>query len=181
MTKIQQPPPADNPKIDLTDLRAISVQQPYAWLLVEGIKPVENRVRNAWGSQAGRWLALHASQELGRDRREARMSATLHALHDDGCVTFEEVQALLARLAEPESYGHILALVGLDRVIEAGDGDPLNDSAWRTEDRFGLVFSHAPSVVELPRPVPCKGMLGAWRVPETAIVSIREQLEELGR
>lgn len=41
--------------------RAISVHQPYAWLIVNGVKDVENRRNPPLESQVGRRVYIHAS------------------------------------------------------------------------------------------------------------------------
>ena len=37
------------------------------------------------------------------------------------------------------------------------------------------------NVRPLPDPVPCKGMLGLWRLPDEVEKAVREQLEESAR
>jgi hypothetical protein len=40
---------------------ALSIQQPWAWLIVNGYKPVENRT---WHTQVRGWIGIHAGKRI---------------------------------------------------------------------------------------------------------------------
>ncbi len=46
-------------------MKAISVQQPWAWLIVNGYKPVENRT---WASRFRGRVLIHAEQRWGSEQ-----------------------------------------------------------------------------------------------------------------
>lgn len=46
---------------------ALSVRQPWAWLIVHGFKDVENRTWPAWRSVIGRRVWIHASKRFDRN------------------------------------------------------------------------------------------------------------------
>ena len=143
-----------------TPLLALTVQHPWALALALGIKPIENR---DWrypspASFIGQRIALHASKVVPRDARDLVEELVLDELWTDE--TFADLDAVMAELRR--TAGCIVAVGTLARVVEHGDGDPLNSDPWRTEARFGLVLT---DVVRLAEPVPAKGALGFWRVP----------------
>lgn len=58
----------------MADLLALSIQQPWAWLLVNGFKPVENR---SWPTKVRGRIAIHAGKKFDYEgyrwvRREQR-------------------------------------------------------------------------------------------------------------
>lgn len=131
-------------------MRALTVRHPFALAIVMELKPVENRDGPSVAGQArkliGQRVAIHASKQI--EKPSARNIVTW------ANATADKLLAECLRTA-----GHILALATIDRVIEHGDGDPLNDSPWRTRDRFGIVLR---DMVWLAAPVPAKGALGFW-------------------
>lgn len=44
--------------------RALSIQQPWAWLIVNGFKDVENR---DWPTRIRGWVGVHAGKKIDRD------------------------------------------------------------------------------------------------------------------
>jgi hypothetical protein len=151
-------------------LLALTVRQPFALALAARAKPVENRDGAglaAWARRlVGQRIALHASKKVPADLHElvARLVRGGHwpspGMSLDALVAFCHLSA-----------GNVVAVGTLDRVIEHGDGDPLNSSPWRTEDRFGLVFT---DVVQPEILVPAKGALGFWRVPVDVAASVAD-------
>ena len=81
------------------------------------------------------------------------------------------LDAIIELAAALGTFGKVLGVARLARVISWGELDPMNASPWRvSEVRFGLVFE-APR--KLQRPWRAKGGLGIW--------SLREQLIDLER
>jgi hypothetical protein len=52
-------------------MRALSIQQPWAWLIVNGFKNIENR---SWATSQRGPVLIHAGQTLDRDAAEALWS-----------------------------------------------------------------------------------------------------------
>ncbi len=134
-------------------VKTISVRQPWAWLIVNGYKTVENRSRSL-GDLCGP-LLIHAGQ-------------TLTEGDYDACSLFLISHPLIAHLGsklparQDLDVGGIVGQVNVLAKIENWPGvfkDDALESAWYTGD-IGYWLSHA-------KPLPfkkCKGKLGAFMV-----------------
>lgn len=146
--------------------RALSIQQPWAWAITDLDKRVENRSKPT--SFRGE-VFLHASAQ-------ARPPGDLDCLTD--------AEARAAWQAETSGGMPRGAIVGVaelfsactaEDVYEIGasiDGVP--QSRWVEGPCCYLLHS----VKKLPEPVPCRGMLGFWPVPEDVERAVRAQLQE---
>jgi hypothetical protein len=115
---------------------ALSVKQPWAWAIVQGVKRVENRSRRT--HYRGR-LLIHASA----DPRSLDLDC-----FPDGSPVPDAAQLALGAIV-----GSVV-LIGCD---QEDDGDPWADSeAWHWR-----MVNPRP----LAQPVPCKGALGLWKLP----------------
>lgn len=135
------------PALDqLRDLRACTVRQPWATLVAQGRKPWENRSRPIPGLSAPRWVAVHAAQ----------------ALHSrEGLAWAAQLAPDVVPGTLPRSALLALALVGpAVRVEQVQHGDEWACGPW---------CHPVLQVVQLPRPVPCAGALGLWRVRGDAL------------
>jgi hypothetical protein len=112
-------------------MRAISIQQPWAWLIVNGHKPIENR---DWPTKVRGWVAIHASKKFD--------------MNGYGWVLSRFPKIALPRPDEFERGG----IVGRARLTDCID---YSESAWFT-GTFGFVFADAEPVTFQP----CRGMLG---------------------
>lgn len=127
-------------------MKALSIRQPWAWLIVNGIKTVENRT---WQTEyRGRFL-VHASRQfalseneykefrdiinkgLEEDRRDLRMPATLGDLKTGGIVGSVDL---------------------VDCVTKCTDE---YDQLWHEEGHFAFLLDN-PKVMSFK---PCKGKL----------------------
>ena len=129
----------------MAEIRAITIQQPWAWAVAHGGKTIENR---NWGLAYRGPIAIHAgltwSEDGGRDAR------VLNALRGTDALT----QTGLAR-------GAVVALADLvDEHPDAGCCRP-----WGQPGEHHLVLAN---VRPLGEPLPCRGALGLWQLP-TAI------------
>lgn len=152
-------------------MRALTVQQPWAWAIVHGGKDVENR------TQASHYrgpLAIHAG---------ARLS-------ERGCLMLPELldltrPDLLATYAEQElTYGAFIGVV--DQVgSHLAVGDDLAvccSSVWGETSyvehggrtRRDVFHRELENPRPLEQPIPCTGQRGLWTPP----AEILEQLEE---
>lgn len=127
-------------------LPCVSVRQPWAWLIVNGYKPVENR---DWPTRFRGRLLIHASGTVTqRDYRE-----TVASLRDHGLAPPE-----LPDLAHIERGG----IVG---IVNMTDCLPEVDSPWYVPGSYAWMMANAR-----PLPfVPWKGRLGFFNVPETEV------------
>jgi hypothetical protein len=153
-------------------MKALTVQQPWAWAIVHGGKDIENRTQ-AWSYRGP--LAIHAG---------ARLS-------DRGCDLVPELldltrPDLLAEYADTTmTYGAIVGVVDLVDVHPAV-GDDLAvccSSVWgetsyaehggRTRrEVIHMELTNARAV----DPIPCKGRLGLWTPPADVLAALADQL-----
>lgn len=117
---------------------ALSIRQPWAWLIVQGLKPVENRSRR---SRYRGPLLIHAGRTLELDDVDW-INATLIGQGHDG----------LPRLSSLPRGGVVGRVDMVDCVTS-------HSSPWFAGP-FGYVFRAAA-----PRPLyPCPGRLGFFEV-----------------
>lgn len=132
------------------DLRALTVQQPWASLLALGRKPWENRPRDPGVRPGGQWVAVHAGLAIHADADRARALAPDLDLDD-------------------VPRGAVVGLVWLR------PGVPVEDVVDGREWATGPICLPASDAIALPEPIPCRGMLGLWRVPP----DVRARIEEM--
>lgn len=127
-------------------MKALSIKQPWAHLIVHGGKDVENRT---WATKhRGRFL-VHASQGMTR----AEHSAVVRYCADRG-------------LPAPAAY-ELLQRGGIVGSVSLVDCQRASPSAWFMGD---VAF-----VLADPQPVPfvpCKGRLGFFDVPQDVLVQL---------
>lgn len=149
--------------------------QPWASLVAIGENRIETR---GWSTRHRGPLAIHAAKGFPREAR-------------DLCATSPFREALARggyRTATQLPVGALIALVHLDDVVtfDAGSLDwvrarsaagalPPHEADFGdfSVGRFGWVLS---AVQQLPVPVPVRGMLGLWEVPEAVERAARAQL-----
>lgn len=148
-------------------MRAITIQQPYAHLIVtpqeelpEGaiMKRVENRV---WSTEIRGTIAIHA----GISRVWFKYGDWPGYIHVKG-----------TRFRPPEEmvFGAIVGTVDLVEVFHINEicGVDLPDEwAWlidhdHTNGPYCFVLDN---VKRFEKPIPCKGQLGFWNVPEDVV------------
>lgn len=122
-------------------MKALSIRQPWAWLITSGGKDVENR---SWTTTyRGRFL-IHAAQGMTRDE-------------------YTEAAIFAARRGQELPTPGRLQRGGIIGVAELVDVLPVPrlcelPNGWRVAGQYGFVLRHAR-----PLPfVPCKGALGFW-------------------
>lgn len=119
---------------------ALSVRQPWADLIVDGIKDVENRT---WSTDFRGRLLVHAPSTVDR-------AAVERVYRDLG-------------LALPEGYDPVTgALLGWTEVVDCVTRHPSRFFAGP----YGFVLRHPQ---RLPRPIPWPGRLGIFRVPASVL------------
>lgn len=149
-------------------LKALSLWQPWATLVVHGIKRWETRPWRVGGTLPLR-LAIHASAATPRDAAQMALQ--------------EPFQRALARLGLDPGDLPAGAIVGVVSVMEClptsevrdlltGDERALGDFgpgrwAWRLDEAFAL-----------PNPVRCKGALGLWDLGWEIERAVLVQLDE---
>ena len=119
----------------LQGLPALAIRQPYAWLVVNGIKDIENRSR----------------------RTHYRGQILIHASLNEDLLLGDSLTALstLAGVDFPDSF-KTGGIVGVAEIIGC---EHIHGSDWKDPSSWGWVLANAR-----PLPFrPCKGALGFFR------------------
>lgn len=117
-------------------MKALSIMQPWAWLIVNGHKSIENRT---WHCHYRGPILIHAGKKVDTWARADLW--TRHHPVNGGPISFEA----------PETYDRG-GIVGEAEIVDCVER---SDDPWFV-GRFGIVLRNA-------RPLPfrpCKGMLG---------------------
>ena len=157
-------------------MKALTVQQPWAWAIIHGGKTIENRTQ-AWKYRGP--LAIHAGSRLSerglwsplvRDAWDEQANYALDEVDDwERGAIIGVVQLVDVHLAHPE-------------VIEGGVGTPACcESPWAEQSYIEHGGRGRSDVVHLvledPRPIdpiPCKGRLGLWTPPQHVLHQLPE-------
>lgn len=119
-------------------MKAITVRQPWAWLIVNGHKDIENR---SWATAHRGPLLIHAGLKVDKEdiawlRKQAKESGVdLPGVFPTGCI--------------------VGAVTLVDCVTE-------HPSEW-FDGPIGWVLIHPG---ELASPIPARGALGLWEAPD---------------
>lgn len=139
-------------------MKAITIRQPWATLIADGFKPVENR---KWLSHYRGPLAIHAAK---------------------GCTLKEYSDALRFCRNMGITWDKPLDLPG---VIVRGAVIAVVDMVGCVEDHPSLFFTgpwgHVYQNVRKIEPVPCSGALGLWELPADVLAQVEARLLGLGR
>lgn len=138
-------------------MRALTLYQPWSWSICRGPKRIENRKWRPPISAIHTWIAIHAGKR-----------------YDTG-----DAFELIRELAIPPSpsaavRGAIEGVAFLADVITDINELPEDQQRWFCGP-IGWVLG---DVFALPEPVPCRGSLGLWRVPDDVEDAVRAQLPE---
>lgn len=134
-------------------MRALSIRQPWAWLIVQGHKPVENR---DWSIKYRGPVLIHAGLTLSRKHYED-LELDMAVRMRIGLPAYEDLQRG--------------GVVGVAEIVDCVEQ---SDSPWFTGP-FGFVLARA-------RPLPfypCKGQLGFFDVPAEAVGLSNELVEAM--
>lgn len=132
---------------------ALSIRQPWAWLIVNGFKDIENR---DWPTNFRGELLVHAGQTMARSYYDETVGELrLSGLCPPDMPAYEDL---------PRG-----GFVGWTRVVDCVTEHP---SPWKTNDPFGTPSYGFVLRDSRPMPfVPWKGRLGFFNVPRIAIPS----------
>jgi len=138
---------------------ALSVQQPWVWMIFHGRKPVENRTWAPPESLIGQRIAIHASK-----RRQAIEPVDIMSdVYGWGVENFWETKIpQLSELPVGVIYGTVL----LDGVTRDGDIYGEGKQSKFFTGPFGWIVLKPKPLAE---PIPMRGSLGLWQVPASAV------------
>lgn len=120
-------------------MRTLSILQPYAWLIVNGHKDIENRT---WATQFRGRIFVHAGKRYSR------------ADHEDDQEFFYEAHGI----ALPDYKN--MPLGGIVGAVDIVDCVTKSDSEWFNEGGYGFVLRN-PQVLPF---MPYRGQLGFFDV-----------------
>lgn len=167
-------------------MRAMTLTQPWSGLVASGIKLIENRPRSMVKREdIGKPFAIHASREIN-ESTFARIYEIAPELRPELATTREMSRwHQLARITSA-----VIAVATIDKVFEGGwdaesiakhsdalcfsNGSPLGPTQVRWF--FGPVGYALRDVRALAVPVPCKGQLGFWTLPDEIAARVEAQL-----
>lgn len=124
-------------------MKAISIRQPEAWLIINGMKDVENRT---WATPHRGWLLIHASKKT-MTKDDWTWLKELCKLNNRPVPTAAEIQ-----------YGGI---IGLAHLADCVEDDP---SDW-FEGPIGWIMTDTQSLPFRP----ATGRLGLFEIPGYSI------------
>jgi hypothetical protein len=138
-------------------VKALTVQQPWAWAIAKGYKLIENRT---WSTPHRGPLAIHAGKTWDQDS----IPEVLHRLREHGIRT-------------PQTFKDELPLAGVGAVIASADLVSICLESYRWPRRGlstvcqcgdwaagGQYHWQLANVRALAEPVPAKGRLGLWDI-----------------
>jgi len=154
----------------VSGLRGLSIRQPWAFAIAKAGKTVENRSR---GTAFRGLLAIHASQIY--DEEAALPTPAALSLLMDAAI------AELRGTPDPAlTRGAVVAVATLDECHWYADCRSFEGTSERLCTEWAMTLQWHWSLADvrpLAEPVPCRGQLGLWTVPEDAERAIRAQLE----
>lgn len=130
-------------------MKALTVQQPWAWAIVSGGKRIENR---SWRTNHRGPVLIHAGLQV--DRVAENRTLTMRRAVDGP-------DAHLPR-------GFIIGVAYLTDVHHGGL-EPVLCSPWAWMDVWHWVLSYARPLHE---PIPVKGRLGLWTPPADVLALV---------
>jgi hypothetical protein len=119
-------------------MKCLTVRQPWAWLIIEGSKDIENR---SWATKYRGPLLIHAGQHIDKEDAEYYK---------------QESAELGLSWPDPLPTGCIIGMVDLVDVVTE------HESQW-FDGPYGWVLANPRYYVE---PLPYKGRLGLYDVPD---------------
>lgn len=125
---------------------AISIRQPWAWLVVNGYKDIENR---SWQTNYKGLLIIHAGKKRDRDEEDIEWAFNT-AMMTSG----DKYSYLRSRYEKEKVLGALIGSVMVDNCVS------VSDSYWFSGP-FGFVMSQ-PKV--WGQPIPYRGALGLFSV-----------------
>jgi hypothetical protein len=134
-------------------VKALTIKQPWASLIVRGDKDIENR---DWRTNYTGIVAIHSSAKISRADME------------DACDLMQQfVPRFSAERFRADEFptGVILGTIEIAGCVSH------SDSPWFVGE-YGFVLRNP---VPFCRPIQCKGALGLWTVPDDLVRRARDE------
>lgn len=133
-------------------MRAISIHQPWATMIIRGYKTIETRKHDRFKSLVGQTIAIHAAKRYDIDALKIVWWETLGLRGD---LTY------CAQIAAKVGG----AIIGTAKVIDARwlTVNDFESALCSCSGLYGLMLS---DLVEFQTPIPYKGQQGIFSIPE---------------
>jgi hypothetical protein len=166
-------------------MHSLTVKQPWAHMIANLGKAIENRT---WETGYRGLLAIHAGAYSGWDKNAESSPVALEAWKRwAGVRATGDVAAPLTR-GDAFSFFTFGAVIAVAELSGCHDSDECMLPAWSEVPGVrsgcsdwaarGQWHWELSGVRPLAEPVPCKGKLGLWRLPEDVEKAVRAQLED---
>ncbi len=142
-------------------MRALSVRQPWAWLIMYAGKDVENR---SWRTDYRGEILIHAGKRWDNDIRVGTKNIYLYALEnllDDHGLSFDFLKRWAAA-NKRQTLADAFQLGGVIGKVEIVDCVQNHESQWAVDGQWHWVLAN-------PQPLDfylCKGRLGLFDIKE---------------
>lgn len=145
-------------------MRCLTVQQPWAWAIVQGGKRIENRTQS-W-SYRGK-LAIHAG--VRASHRGLHDQRILDAFAGSPLDSHDRWRTLQSDMMRRLDFGAIIGVTDLvDIHPDAGCCRLWGESAYVEHggrERRHVIHLVLENPQPLAEPIPCRGALGLWKPP----------------
>jgi hypothetical protein len=150
-----------------TDLQALTLLPEWAYAVMRLDKRVENRTKPPPDRLIGKWIALHAGRATKSNASDMLVAASSAGWVFSGGKLTKGGGAV--EFSQEEVNRDASSIVGMMHLIDVSPpGTPL---PWADPDCYAIRFR----LVALPKPIPCKGAQGYWRVEEEVRHAIMQQ------
>jgi hypothetical protein len=156
----------------MIEIRGLSLLQPWASFMALGEKRIETR---SWPTKYRGWIALPSSKSWRReDRAWAEADPSCRAVWaKHGVTSLDQIP-----LGQVLSIARLVDVVRTETVLDVARALPLLpyelDFGNYGPDRWAWIFEEA---LALPEPVPVRGSLGLYTLPEDVVAAIAAQME----
>jgi len=143
-------------------MKTITIKQPWASLIVEGIKDVENRT---WPTKFRGRVLVHAGATLVK----------FNALVD--ILTYPQFDILKGNVS-PFIGNYLGAIIGSVEIVDCvinhksiwADKTDLETVVWSSKPIYNWILANP---IKFDKPIPAKGKLSFWEFPESELPQIK--------
>lgn len=164
----------------MTELRILTVRQPWAWAIIHGGKDVENRVRNIAGDWRGK-IAIHVGLQVEGSPLDRRVAEAAGALSRAKSPAMQHVVSQIGMpdlpgWKVPPFYGNRGAIIGVVDLVDVHHLDSAacyDDTEYAEDGMYHLILKNPRPLAE---PIPYRGALGLRRLDEETTAAIWPQI-----
>lgn len=164
----------------MSEMRILTVRQPWSEAIIFGGKDVENRVRNIAGDYRGA-IAIHSSKRPAKPAEwrefEARFPDAMLRMAESVPWAQEEFGVIIGVVDLVDAHFGATLTPTCYRSPEGGTEYVIPSpvcSPWGDSDAYHLVLENPRP---LAQPIPYKGALGLRRLDETTMAAVWSQIE----